>query len=117
MSQDMDQREQLLKQDGFLIGIATLSLLNGMDFSVYFEPAVVVIRPLLFSFGISSPVLILYFASLFLSLTTLVLAGVPVAIFERLTGRQTSDSTSMALWMGLIGLIAFPTFSKLLGFS
>lgn len=117
MSDEMDQREQLLKQDGFLIGIATLSLINGMDFSVYFEPTVVMVRPLLFSFGISSPVLVLYFASLFLSITTLILAGVPVALFERITGRQTSDSVSMGLWMVLIALIALPTFSSMLGFS
>lgn len=117
MPNEMDQREQLLKQDGFLIGIASLSLLNGMDFSVYFEPMVVMVRPLLFSFGITSPVLVLYFASLFLSLTTLILAGVPVAIFEHITQRKNSDTISMALWMGLIALMTLPTLSNLLGFS
>lgn len=117
MSNDMDHREQVLRQDGFLIGIATLSLLNGMDFSVYFEPGVVMIRPLLFSFGLSSPVLVLYFTSLFLSIATLVLAGVPAALFERATGRQSSDAVSLSIWMGVIALITLPTFTKLLGFT
>jgi hypothetical protein len=117
MSNDMDHREQLLRQDGFFIGIATLSLLNGMDFSIYFEPGVVMIRPLLFSFGLSSPVLVLYFTSLFLSITSVILAGVPAALFERATGRKASDAVSLSIWMGTLAIMTLPTFLKMLGFS
>lgn len=117
MTDDMEHREQLLRQDGYFIGIATLSLFNGMDFSAYFEPGVVMIRPLLFSFGISSPVLILYFTSLFLCITTVILAGVPAALFERWTGRDASDSTSLLIWMGVTALLALPSMLQMLGFT
>jgi len=70
---EMERREALLKQDGYIIGIASLSLLNGMHFSPYF------------SF---------------------------VAI-GRLTGRQQSDCTSMAVWLGAIFLITLPSLMGL----
>ena len=37
------------------------------------------------------------------------------AIFERLTGRQQTDSTSMAVWLGAIFLITIPSFMGLVG--
>jgi hypothetical protein len=113
---DFDKREALLRQDGFLIGIATLSLLNGMDFSPYSEPGLVLMKPLLFAFGITSPLLIFYFTSLILSLITLILAGVPAALFERASGRQTSDGTSMLIWFISIAIITLPTLAQMLGF-
>lgn len=114
---DMEHREALLRQDGYFIGIATLSLLNGMDFSPYFEPAIVLVKPLLFSFSISSPILIFYFASLFLALATVVLAGVPAALFERVTGRTSSDGISLLIWLGCTGILALPSAMKMLGIA
>lgn len=111
---EMDQRENLLKQDGYLIGIASLSLLNGMHFSPYFSFVAIPFGPILREYGITSPVITFYLASVILSVGSVIIAGVPVAIFERLTGRQTSDSTSMALWMGLLFLIAIPSIVGLL---
>ena len=113
---DMEHREALLRQDGYFIGIATLSLINGMDFSAYFEAGLVLIKPLLFSFGVSSPVLIFYFTSLFLSVATVIIAGVPAALFERFTKRQASDATSLLIWMAVTGLLALPSFLRMLGF-
>lgn len=113
---DLEHREQLLRQDGSFLGIATLSLLNGMDFSPYFEFGFVLMKPLLHSFSISSPVLIFYFTSLMLALSTVVIAGVPAALFERITGRTTSDGPSLMIWMGCTGLLALPSMLRLLGF-
>jgi hypothetical protein len=111
---EMDHREAVLRQDGYFIGIATLSLVNGMNSSPYFEQAAILLRPILFGFSITSPTIIFYITSLTLSVGSVMLAGVPVAIFERVTGRQTSDNTSMAIWLGVIFLIAIPSFLGLL---
>ena len=41
----MDDREQALRQDGYLLGIATLGLVNGMHFSPLYDGAFVLLRP------------------------------------------------------------------------
>jgi hypothetical protein len=98
-SDDLDQREALLKRDGMLIGIAGLSLLNGMHFSPLFDPAFVLFRIFAPGFFLNSPLLMFYFTSLLLSAATLLITGIPAALFERFTGRRESDTTSLAVWL------------------
>jgi hypothetical protein len=98
-SDDLDQREALLKRDGMLIGIAAASLINGMHFSPFFDPAFLLLRAFAPGFLSSSPLLMFYFTSLLLSATALVLTGVPAALFERFTGRKDSDTISLAIWL------------------
>lgn len=114
---EMEQREALLKQDGYIIGIASLSLLNGMHFSPYFSYVAIPFGPILREFGITSPVITFYLASLILAVGSVIIAGVPAALFERATGRQMSDGTSMAVWLGAIFLIAIPSMIGLLSGS
>ena len=108
-SDDLDQREALLKRDGMLIGIAGLSLLNGMHFSPLFDPAFLLFRAFAPGFFLNSPLLMFYFTSLLLSASTLVIAGIPAALFERLTGRRESDAASLAVWLAASAAIAAVT--------
>lgn len=112
---EMERREALLKQDGYIIGIASLSLLNGMHFSPYFNFVAIPFGPILREYGITSPVITFYLASLIVAIGSVIVSGVPVAIFERLTGRQQSDATSMGLWLAAIFLVTIPSFLGLLG--
>lgn len=98
-SDDLDQREALLKRDGMLIGIAGASLLNGMHFSPLFDPAFVLLRIFAPGFLAGSPLLLFYFTSLLLSATALVVTGIPAALFERFTGRKDSDMASLGIWL------------------
>lgn len=111
----MEDREHLLKQDGYLLGIATLGLVNGMHFSPWFEPAFVLVRPLLASFFLTSPVLQFYFTSLILAVGSVLLAGIPAAIFERTSGRETSDSRSLAVWLLALVVITLPALARMIG--
>lgn len=106
---DLNQRETLLKRDGMLIGIAGFSLLNGMHFSPLFDPAFVVFRAFAPGFFLSSPLLLFYFTSLLLSAATLILAGVPAALYERMTGRAQSDTTSLGIWLATTFAFVLPT--------
>jgi predicted membrane channel-forming protein YqfA (hemolysin III family) len=60
------------------------------------------------TFWISSPVLIFYFTSLMLSTLTVMAAGIPAAIFERVTGRKESDEVSLYIWLGCSILLSIP---------
>ena len=104
-SDDLDQREALLRRDGMLIGIAGLSLLSGMHFSPLFDPAFLVFRVFAPGFFVSSPLLMFYFTSLLLSASVLVITGIPAALFERFTGRRESDSVSLGIWLGTLAVV------------
>ncbi len=107
-----DEREQLLRRDGITIGIAGMSLLNGLHFSAYFDPAYILMKQFAPGFFISSPLLIFYFTSLFLSALTLAIGGVPAAIYERGRG-EDSTPTSLWIWLGGIMLLTIPTLLQM----
>ncbi|MDP3408600.1 hypothetical protein [Bosea sp. (in: a-proteobacteria)] len=108
-----DDREDILRRDGIVIGIAGMSLLNGMHFSAYFDPVFILMKQFAPGFFISSPLLIFYFTSLFISALTLAIGGIPAAIYERGKGLETSNATSMWIWLGGIMLLTIPTLLQM----
>lgn len=80
------------------IAVLGITLLNG--FVSPAVPVVFLLSPVWMpEFAPRSPIAIFYGTSLIVSLSTLVLSGVPAALFERLTGRQQSDLASMLVWL------------------
>jgi len=104
-----DNRENMLRKDGIFVGIAGMSLLNGMHFSAYFDPAFILLKPFAAGFFITSPILQFYFTSLFLSALTLAFGGVAAAIYERAKGLNESTPTSLWIWFGGILVLTIPT--------
>ena len=49
-----------------------------------------------------------YMASLVCSTLTLMISGVPAALFERLTGRTTTDETSLWIWVAAAAALTLP---------
>lgn len=85
----------------YYIAIAFFGMINGifnplMAFAYVFSKILMAV-PL---FGSES--LFFYFAALMLSTATIVLAGIPAAIYERLVGAR-DDSTEASLWIWLAG--------------
>jgi hypothetical protein len=106
---DMNARERILKQDVLIVGIVGLAVLNGMHFSPWLDGAFILTKPFFqITFWISSPLLVFYFTSLALSTLTIMLAGIPAAIFERLTGRTETDGASLYIWLGATILLTIP---------
>jgi hypothetical protein len=104
----MEQREDIVRQDGLLVGIAGLSLICGMHFSPYFDPAFVMVKFFGPAFFVGSPLILFYFTSLLISASALIIAGIPAAIFERVTGRTRSDAYSLGIWLAGCLLLALP---------
>ena len=110
---DMNAREKILKQDFLLVGIVGLAVLNGMPFSPWLAIAYILTRPFFeVTFWISSPLLVFYFTSLALSTLTIMLAGIPAAIFERATGRTETDATSLYIWLGGTIVLTIPALLR-----
>lgn len=58
-----------------------------------------------------------YIGSLIVALATLFFAGVPAGLFERMTGRNLSDLTSMLIWLGVAAVLTLPGLQQVLAFA
>ena len=85
----------------YYIGIAFFGMINGIFnpfFVIVFQISIYLMSAPLFG----STAAIAYFSSLMLSTATVILGGIPAAIYERLTG-ATDDSSVTSLWIWLAG--------------
>jgi hypothetical protein len=86
------------------ICIAFFGMINGLFNQVPLAFTLLhvdVFAPFLF-FGVAE--VALYFASLIVSTTTIILAGIPAAIFERFVGAK-DDSTVTSMWIWVAGTL------------
>lgn len=89
------------------VAILGVTLLNG--FLSPMVPLVFIMAPVwLPEYVPPTRTVLLYGTSLIVSVTTLMLSAVPAGIFERLTGREETDQTSMFIWLGTAILLTLP---------
>jgi hypothetical protein len=97
-----------MPSNAFLIGIVALAIVNGIFSPFMVFSARIMVLTLAPGLLIAGATLVFFFASLIAATATLLLAGVPAALFERATGRQTTDTASYAIWLAASALIAMP---------
>lgn len=98
----------------YYIGIAFFGMINGIFnplFFFVFQLSVYLMAEPLFG----STAAIAYFASLMLSTGTVILAGIPAAIYERYIGAR-DNSTVVSLWIWLAGtaILTLPAIGNFL---
>jgi hypothetical protein len=90
-----------MERHWYYIGIAFFGMISGMFHPLrvmsYIFTKILMTVPL---FG--SEALIFYFSSLMLATATIIVAGIPAAIYERFVG-ASDDSTEVSLWIWLAG--------------
>jgi hypothetical protein len=103
-----------MERHWYYIGIAFFGMVNGMfhplRLMTYIFTKVLMTVPL---FGSES--LIFYFSSLMLATATIIVAGIPAAIYERFV-RAKEDSTEASLWIWLAGtaILTLPSIGSFL---
>jgi hypothetical protein len=111
---DLAGRTETMRRDAYIVGIVGFGAANGMHFSPYFEPAFLVMRPFIqVTFFTSSPVVLFYLTSLMVATLSIMVAGVPAAVYERLRGMRETTSVSYMIWLGGMILITAPTVMAL----
>jgi hypothetical protein len=99
-----------MSRNMYYVGIAFFGMINGLPlFSPLYLPVFVFSDLLMRGPLFGNVNLIAYFASLMLSTGTIILAGIPAAIYERFVGAR-EDSTEASLWIWLAGtaILAIP---------
>jgi hypothetical protein len=103
-----------MERNFYYIGIAFFGMINGifspLSFFAYFWSKVFMSFPLF-----ESEPLIFYFGALMLSTATIILGGIPAAIYERLAGiRDDSTVTSLWIWLAGTAILAVPAIGDFL---
>jgi hypothetical protein len=103
-----------MERNFYYIGIAFFGMINGI-----FNPMIVfayVWAKVLMSYPLFEvEALIFYFASLMLSTATVILGGIPAAIYERFAGlKDDSSVTSLWIWLAGTAVLTIPAIGDFL---
>ena len=91
-----------------LFAIVALAIVNGIFSPFFVFTSRIVVLNLAPGLLFVGPVLVAFIASLVAATASLILAGIPAALFERATGRAETDNASYAVWLTAAALISLP---------
>jgi len=91
-----------MNRNFYFIGIAFFGMINGLFNQTALLFALIHVQILSPALLFGSVSLTLMFSSLMVSTATIILGGIPAAIYERVAGAK-EDSTEVSLWIWLAG--------------
>jgi hypothetical protein len=99
----------------YYIGIAFFGMINGLFNQLAVLFAILHVQILAPALLFGSTALTLMFASLLVSTATIIVGGIPAAIYERFVGAK-DDSTEASLWIWLAGtaILTIPAIGNFL---
>lgn len=99
----------------YYVAIAFFGMINGLFNQVWLLFALLHVQVLAPALLFGSVPLTLMFASLMVSTATIILGGIPAAIYERWRGAR-EDSTEASLWIWLAGtaILTIPAIGNFL---
>jgi hypothetical protein len=95
-----------------LIGVAAIAAFNGTLFSPVFDSIFYYVDTFARGSLFYSPRLYLNLTSVFISLMTLLIAGIPAALYERIRGLKASTPVSLGIWLVAAVLLSLPTIMR-----
>jgi hypothetical protein len=97
-----------MNRNFYFIGIAFFGMINGIFNQLWLIFALLYVQPLAGPLLFGSLSLTLMFASLMVSTATVIVGGIPAAIYERVTGAAESNNVSLWIWLAGTALLALP---------
>ena len=107
-----------MNRNMYFVGIAFFGMVNGIFNQVALIFALLHVQILAPALLFGSTALTLMFSSLMVSTATIILAGIPAAIYEHVRGVK-DDSTDASLWIWLAGtaLLTLPAMGNFFQFG
>jgi uncharacterized membrane protein (DUF2068 family) len=97
--------------------VVAVALFNGTRWSPFYDPVAYVMHLNLRAYRLVSARTLYESAMVPMALLTLMLAGIPAALYERVRGLQASSTVSLAIWLAVTVLLTMPTIRRALGFG
>ena len=102
-----------MSREPYIFAILAFAIVNGL-----FSPGVALAFPLVLVFYPGflpfSAGGVLFATSLLVSTVTIMLAGIPAAVYERLTGARESTNASLWIWLAGTALLSLPAIPNAL---
>lgn len=103
-----------MDRQGIFVLIAAVSVANGIMspfIAIAFALSPIWMPELL----PHTPSVLAYVSSLIVATATLLLSGVPAALFERLVKTEEDDNMPMYIWLGMAITLSIPALQRLTG--
>lgn len=100
----------------YVIAIMLFATVNGI-FSPFVGAMIPFVLVLMPAFFLQSLSVLLFLCSILLSTLTLILGGIPAALYERWTGQTESSGVSMWLWLAGVALLSLPAAANFIQFG
>lgn len=103
-----------MNRNFYFIGIAFFGTINGIFNQLWLIFALLYVQPFMGPLLFGSLSLTLMFASLMVSTATVILGGIPAAIYERVTGAKESSDASLWIWLAVTAILTLPAAGNFL---
>ncbi|MCC6947323.1 MAG: hypothetical protein IT539_06080 [Bradyrhizobiaceae bacterium] len=100
----------------YVVAMLFFAIINGIFSPFLFAlfPFVLALTPALF---VDSVGFVFYLSSLIFATMTLIVGGIPAALYERWTGATESTGFSKWLWLAGVGLLTLPAAANFFRFG
>lgn len=98
----------------YYVGIAFFGMINGLFNQLWLVFALVHTQILAPALLFGSVPLTLMFTSLVVSTATIIVGGIPAAIYERYIGKEESTDTSLWIWLAGTAILTIPAIGHFL---
>ena len=106
-----------MSRNFYFIGIAFFGMINGIFNQLALIFALLYVQPMVGPLLFGSVSLTLMFASLMVSTATVILGGIPAAIYERVTGASDSNDVSLWIWLAGTAILTLPAIGNFFTFG
>ena len=102
-----------MNREWYYIGIAVFGMINGLFNQALVPTAYVFVKILAPALLFDNVSLTLMFSSLMVSTATIIVAGIPAALYEHYIGaKDDSTETSLWIWLAGTGLLTLPAIGN-----
>ena len=102
----------------YFIGIAFFGMINGLFNQLFLVFALLHVQILAPALLFGSTGMTLLFSSLMVSTATIIIGGIPAAIYEHVTRqKEDSDVVSLWIWLACTGILTLPAMGNFIQFG